>query len=119
MAKALDLRQYQNEKIWGLTLLDGTKLEIVKPSQEMVIHMQRLEQLDENNDEEVKDAYDDLTLRIINSNREGKIYDSQYIKDQLNDIQVQFAIVMSYWEFIKELLNVPNLKSPASQEEMM
>lgn len=105
MGKILDLSVFQDETL-DITMKEGNVLKIPKPSQKMAIKMMELKELDNSDAEKVLETLDALTIDVLNSNVNGKVYDKQYI-DNL-PIKAKLAIITSYTEFLTDLQNNPN-----------
>ncbi len=105
MANALDLSVF-NKKTFDITMEDGTKINIKKPSQQLVIDMMLMENLDKGNPIEIMEGLASIVLKILNNNTNTIEFTLEQVKKM--DLFMLQAIVKSYGEFINELQNNPN-----------
>ena len=97
------------KKTLELTLLDKTIVEIKKPSKEFLIELENFKE-ETANLTLVKsfDLMEEMTLKILNNNAAGKVYDKNYLEDTKIDYSVQMIIFNTYFEFVQDALYNPN-----------
>lgn len=101
MPKSLDLRVL-NQKTWGLTLLDGTELKVLKPNKSIELQM---EQLKDGSEQESIEGVPQLILEILNNNQSGVVF---HELPKGIDISHAIAIIKGYSEWLFELMSDPN-----------
>lgn len=97
-------------KVLPITLLDGTTVNIKKPSKLFLNEIEDF-RTQENKGLTFKDVAvkaEEMTLKILNNNGEGRIFDSVYLEEQEIDYIIQTQIFKSYFDFIFELMTNPN-----------
>lgn len=103
----LDLSVYA-EKVWEVTMMDGTELHIKKPTQKQLIILNGYDvKLSKAKafEDKIK-ALNEVTVVILNNNKEGKNYKVEDLEDMQMDIL--YAIYFGYGDFIKEVMSNPN-----------
>lgn len=104
------------QKYFDLTMVDGTKLSIRKPSEELILEMEEFEK-GIRKASGVKDVFDGvktIVLKIINRNTANKVYDALLFNekdehgDLIYDYEVCMAIFTEYSKFSQEVLRNPN-----------
>lgn len=105
MAKMLDLTTLR-EQTMNIKLLDGEALDLRKPSQKLLLALVDLQKKMENAtlEEQLNDIRD-ITLEILNNNKQGKIF-TDLGADY--DLQIMQAIIVGYGEFINEVMAQKN-----------
>lgn len=105
----LDLRVI-NEKVMPITLLDGTTINVKKPSRLFLNEIEAFQQRDNKglNFQEIEAKTEEIALKILNNNTEGKVFDSLYLNQEGIDYIIQTQIFKAYFEFIFELMTNPN-----------
>jgi len=103
MSKALDLSLFVKQTL-DITMPDGEKYHIKKPTQKSVIQLMALKDVKED---KALEAMDELTYIIMNSNTEGKEFSKDEL-DSLLDWTMKTAIIRAYSDFINELQADPN-----------
>lgn len=111
--KTLDLGAIIKEtKTFPVKLLDGTTVNLLKPTQALLLEMTELGGKQQDFDDDPKEALRTLYSicgKIMNNNREGYDIDvSSY------PTEIILAVITAYQDFAQEVLSDPNLKSPAS-----
>lgn len=107
MNKVLDLSAFKVETL-DITMLDGTTLNINKPTQRIYIEILKLQNIAEEKDAMKQlGAIAELAAAILNNNRNGFQYSKEDVEQTL-DIEYQYAIIQAYSEFITEIQNRPN-----------
>lgn len=112
--KSLDLGAIiKNTQTFPIKLLDGTTVNVLKPTQALLLEMTAMSVSQEEFEADPTKAIEalfDICGKIMNNNKEGYDIDvSQY------PTEVVIAIINAYQEFTQEVLGDPNLKSPQSQ----
>ena len=106
----------RKQKYFDLIMIDGTKLQIKKPNEQLIYDMEEFEK-SLRNVAGVKNVFDgvkDMTLKIINRNTANKIYDALLFMEQdvdgeyLYDYDVCMSIFREYSKFTQEVLSNPN-----------
>lgn len=87
-----------------MKMIDGKVLQINKPNQRMIKY---LSELNKGDSDEQLQKITDLSIMIINNNREGIVYKAKELEKELN-LDMMMAIIESYMKFIKEVLANPN-----------
>lgn len=103
MAKILDLSVYQ-EETFDIKLLDGSIVKIKKPSQEFLMKLIGFKDSirNEKDVEEQLGAIKELTLDILNYNKDNRKFTEEDIVDY--DFIILKAIFEGYSNFINEVL---------------
>lgn len=98
----VDLTQF-NEKYFDIKLIDGTVINVPKPTQEMYIKLLNLKdvKISANLVNETKD----LAFKILIQNIEKHRIDR---KKAIPTIEVAMAIIDGYAKFIEDVINHPN-----------
>lgn len=97
-------------KVLPIALLDGTTVNIKKPSKLFLNEIEEFRTKD-NNALTFKDVVakaEEMTLKILNNNTEGRVFDSVYLEEQEIDYIIQTQIFKTYFDFIFELMTNPN-----------
>lgn len=102
MPKALDLRILV-EKTWEVTLLDGTIINVKKPTKKIQLLMEQMK--DEITIEQQVNLTKDATIAILNNNQED--FQVKHLPGEY-DLSIQLAILRGYSEWLTELLTDPN-----------
>lgn len=102
MPKALDLRVLV-EKTWEVTLINGKKLDVKKPTKRIQTLMESMKN-DMTLEEQVK-LTNDATVAILNNNQEG--YPVKKLTKEYT-IEIQLAVIRGYSEWLHELMSDPN-----------
>ena len=90
-----------------ITMPDGKVIHITKPTQQMVIRMLHLRDIDESSaPEKIVAAINTMVLQILNSNDGGAVYELAYVEDM--SIKMKSAVITAYSEFITGLQSNPN-----------
>lgn len=97
-------------KVMPIALLDGTKVNIKKPSK---LFLKEIEDFRTNTSKklsfkEIEAKSEEITLKILNNNTEGRVFDSSYLEEQEIDYIIQTQIFKAYFDFIFELMTNPN-----------
>ena len=107
MNKVLDLSAFKVETL-DITMLDGTKLNINKPTQKIYIEILKLQNIAEEKDAEKQlEAIAELAATILSNNTNGFQYSKEDVEQTL-PIELQYAVIQAYSEFIAEIQNRPN-----------
>lgn len=103
----LDLSVYA-EKIWEVTMIDGTELRIKKPTQKQLILLNGYDtKLNKaENFEDKLNVLNEVAVFILNNNEEGKKYKVKDLEEM--QIDVLYAIYFGYTNFITEVMSNPN-----------
>ena len=99
-----------NEKVMPITLLDGTAIHVKKPSRLFLNEIEAFKQRDHKTlrFEDIEAQTEEITLKILNNNTEGRVFDSIYLNKEGIDYIIQTQIFKAYFEFIFELMTNPN-----------
>lgn len=103
MSKALDLSLFVNQTL-DITLPNGDVIKVKKPTEKGVMKLMALQGVDEAN---AFEAMNELVLFILNSNKEGKEFNDEWMDNNL-DWSMKTAVIQAYGEFINELQANPN-----------
>lgn len=115
--KTLDLNAIlKDSETFPIKLLDGTTINLLKPTQALLIEMTSLSTKGDEFEADPTLAIETLygiCGKIMNNNREGFDID-------VNDYptEVILAVITAYQEFAQEVLSNPNSKSPANQPQV-
>lgn len=105
----LDLTQFQ-EKYMEMVLLDGTSLNLKKPTQGIVIKMMAFEQEVKGNKKDLTKmlgVMDEMMLLILNHNKEAKVFTMADLGTGYT-FEIQMAIIQGYTSFMNELNSAKN-----------
>ena len=106
MSKVLDLSVFA-EDTFDITMPNGELVKVRKPTQAIVIALMELSQAQKINDsEEIINRMVEFCSVVLNNNKEGKKYSTDWIADNL-DFTMVSAIVQGYSEFIAEIQSNP------------
>lgn len=103
MAKMLDLTVL-NEQYFEIKLLDGSVINLKKPSQSLLMKFMGFKQ--DASELKTEDIIE-IVLSILNNNKENKELKTEDIENY--DIGILMAIIQGYAEFINEVMGNPNL----------
>lgn len=94
----LDLSVFK-ERYYEVKMPEGNTITLPKPTQRMVIKFLSLRNINEKTEPAVVvGALNAITLELINSNIEGKVYEAKYVEDM--PIQMKTALINGFSEFI-------------------
>ena len=115
--KTLDLNAIlKDSETFPIKLLDGTTINLLKPTQALLIEMTSLSTKGDEFEADPTLAIETLYNicgKIMNNNREGFDIDvNEY------PTEVILAVITAYQEFAQEVLSNPNSKSPANQPQV-
>lgn len=102
--KLMDLSVYDNQTM-KVKLLNGTIINVFKPTQKTVILISGLQRIDQNNKEEVEEALNRLVYIILNANEEGYEIDKAEVAGY--SLTMKINIVNGYTSWLNELLENP------------
>lgn len=105
----LDLTQFQ-EKFMEMKLLDGSELNLKKPTQAIVISLMAFEQKAKECKKDVNKMLtlmDDMMILILNHNKEGRVFSMADLGDSYT-FEIQMAIIQAYTKFMNELNSAKN-----------
>lgn len=97
----LDLGKLQ-QKLYKVKLLDGTILQIPKPSQLLLKKMIDLEKI-ENKGTDLLDEINNILLEIFNTNKNGIIYTLEDI-EKMFDLSMALVVIKDYINFSFNIL---------------
>ena len=103
-----DLGSLKNKTL-DLTLLDKQVISIKKPGKVFLVELEdyKLKTLSMGIGE-VFDLLEEIVLKILNNNTEGKVFDVKYLEETKLDYTVQSVIFNKYFEFVQDALYNPN-----------
>lgn len=108
----LDLSVFQ-QKTFEVKLVDGQVVNLLKPSQKMLIEMMSYEaqfkaiEPNQENLNKVFNTFNSMILNILNNNNDGKVFDKEYV-DKYFDFHIGTALMNAYMEFVNEINSNPN-----------
>lgn len=107
MSKVLDLSVFAEETL-DITMPDGEVVKVRKPTQAIVIALMNLSEVQNNqkNSEELVNRFIEFCSVVLNNNKSGKKYSTDWISENL-DFTMVSAIVQTYSEFIAEIQSNP------------
>lgn len=106
MGKILDLSIFKEETL-DITMMDGTTLHIMKPTQAMVIKVLQMRNINaESEPEKIVEAFNALVLSILNCNDAAKVFTQKDI--EAIPMKAKTAIINAYSEFITGIQSDPN-----------
>ena len=106
MPKTLHLQAFQQVYL-DVELLDGSIIHLKKPTQRLAIEMALLPQyLVQQDINVIVTALNELTVNILDNNKEGRIFTLDSIKDW--EVELKNALINAYQEFLCEILANPN-----------
>ena len=99
--KTLDLSVYE-QKYLDVVLLDGSIIQLKKPTQKIAIEMASLPQyLFETDLNVIVTALNDVLINILNNNREDRVFTLADVQDW--EIELKNAVLEAYQGFLFEL----------------
>ena len=107
MSKVLDLSVFQ-EETFDIKFAEDDILHVKKPSEDLAIKL--LAHVNIKGDIEPQEMLKitrDMTLSILNHNKDDRKFDNKFVKDKL-PLNMQIAIIKGYTNFMVELENNPN-----------
>lgn len=113
MSQILDLNSFINTEVRPVTLLDGVTINLLKPTQQMLLDMSTIGNVSKNNANEVIESLNKITCDILNHNREKHFIPISVV--QQYPLEVKIGVIDYFKKFIEEVLSDPNYKSPQSQ----
>ena len=107
MKKVIDLSVFQDITM-EVKLPKNEVIRLQKPTQAMVIELMKFQNLsEEDGAEEIIKSIDDISLMILNTNDEFKVFDEKYLDEYLNT-QMKVQLIQAYSEFILGVQSDPN-----------
>lgn len=107
------------KKFLNVKLIDGNTISVRMPTKkvfDILLNLQdNLSDLKLEDKDQIAFVYD-LVAEILSNNLENKKIESDYIAGILDIEDIQ-ALFMAYVQFVTGYTNVPNSKSPQSQEK--
>ncbi|MBS5794887.1 MAG: hypothetical protein KIC92_09110 [Clostridiales bacterium] len=97
----LDLGKLQ-QKLYKIKLLDGTILQIPKPSQLLLKKMINLEKV-ENKGANLLDEINNILLEIFSTNKNGIVYTFEDI-EKMFDLSMALVVIKDYINFSFDML---------------
>ena len=113
MSKILDLNSFVVVDTRPVTLLDGTTVNILKPTQQMLLDMSGIDRINKNDIEGMLGALNKITFDILNHNREHRHVPMTVVEGY--PMEVKIGVINYFKDFMEEVLSDPNYKSPQSQ----
>lgn len=108
MSNIIDLNVFKLKTLDFKLPDEEVLLHILKPTREQVIALAALQTLDKDNyTAEAEKQVSDMVLSILNSNNDDRMFDSQYVENELND-QMIVAIISAYSAWITGIEADPN-----------
>ncbi len=97
----LDLSSYQTVDYYEVRLIDGTELQLNRPTQAMIEYVINIETLSnaDKNAEAIK-AFTNLFARILNRNINGKTFKAEELAEQY-DFAVVVILIKDYFNYWK------------------
>lgn len=124
MSKLIDLSVFEEETL-DIKTTKGNVINIKKPTKELAIKMisyqfkiQQLGNRKDYTEEELlklMNHLEDLTIEILNNNKGNIAIDKEFIKNNDINYNMQTAILQGYTDFMNEIIENPNSKSPQSK----
>ena len=105
MGKVIDLGVFQEETL-DFKLADGRIVNIVKPSQKMVIALMNFRDIQDAEPEEQVAALSSIVCQVLNTNKNGIAFTEEEVEN-LN-FQTLQAILTAYGEFVNGIASNPN-----------
>ena len=106
MGKVIDLSVFQEETL-DFKLPDGRIVNIVKPSQKMVIDLMNFRNIQEDEPEAQVAALSNIVCKVLNSNKNGVAFTEEEVEKEFN-FQILQAILFAYGEFVNGIASNPN-----------
>lgn len=97
-------------KVLPIALLDGTTVNVKKPSKLFLNEIEEFRTGEKKNltFKDVEAKSEEMALKILNNNTEGRAFDSAYLDEWEIDYIMQTQIFKAYFEFVYELMTNPN-----------
>ena len=103
----LDLNAFQ-EKTFEVKLLDGTVVELRKPSQKLVIDiMAHEEKLKHKDPKKVLNSFINIMVEVLNNNTEGREFTRGYVEKYFS-LDLGSLFLGAYIDFVKDIQSDPN-----------
>ena len=103
----LDLNAFQ-EKTFEVKLLDGTVVELKKPSQKLVIDIMAHEEKMKNKDpKKVLNSFVNIMVEVLNNNTEGREFNRGYVEKYFS-LDLGSLFLTAYIDFVKDIQSDPN-----------
>lgn len=105
MGKMIDLSVFQEETL-DMKMLDGRIVNIVKPTQKMVLELMNFQNLREEEPEAQIAALSTIVCKVLNSNKNKIIFTEEEVGEF--SFQILNAILTAYGEFVNGIASNPN-----------
>ena len=105
MTKKIDLSVFKEDYL-ELTLIDGTEINIKKPSQKLLLMLMGIEKVSKEDSNAGMAAILDLFLAILNNNKEKRTFTIDDVADY--DIGLIRVVIEAYTQFMGEVMSNPN-----------
>lgn len=103
----LDLQAFQ-EKTFEVKLVDGTIINLRKPSQKLVIDIMAYEEkLKDKNIKVVIESFVGLMVDILNNNTDGRKFNKAYVEKYFS-LDLGKIFLEAYIDFVQEIQADPN-----------
>lgn len=106
MNKIIDLSVFQEETL-DFKLLDGRVINVVKPTQKMVIELMNFRNIQDEEPEAQVAALSSIVCKVLNSNKNGIAFTEKEVEQNFN-FQILQAILTAYSEFVNGIASNPN-----------
>lgn len=105
--KSLDLTFFNNAT-WSVTMPNGLKLEVKKPSQKLLrVLNEKIKDVDSEKDATVQlQKLTSLTKILLSNNNNDVVIDEEVMDSMTTDML--YAIYFGYQEFVSEVVTNPN-----------
>lgn len=100
----------RKEKYFDLTLLDGSTIQIKKPSEQMIIDLDdyKVEVRKTTDSKKAIKVVKEMTCKILNCNVGMRNFTVQYLEENGYDYEICGAIISTYEKFLSEIMSNPN-----------
>ncbi len=105
MGKMIDLSVFQEETL-DMKMMDGREINIVKPTQKMVLELMNFQNLREEEPEVQIAALSTIVCKVLNSNKNGIAFTVEEVGEF--SFQILSAIITAYGEFVNGIASNPN-----------
>lgn len=121
--KILDLRTLAQKDTFDVTLINGSVLNLNKPSERLLLQIITFEEYVKETADlagveksaKVLEMQKEITREILAFNRNGVKIDDAFMSENDINYYTQKAIITSYSAYLEEIANDPNFKSPRAQ----
>lgn len=100
----------RKEKYLDLTMLDGSTVQIKKPTEAMIVELDKykLSMVEAKKSEDALNVIRETAAKILNTNTGFKSFDVNFLIENGYEYDICKAIIDAYEKFLAEVMNNPN-----------